>query len=73
MPRPGTIAADIEHYLKAKRDGARIGEIASELANVRRSPVLRHSVRSALYQNLEGSGHELFTRLERGVYGLKAD
>lgn len=73
MPRPGTIAADIEDYLRGKRAGARIGEIAGGLANVRRSPVLRHSVRSAIYQNLEGSGHRLFVRMERGRYGLKDD
>jgi hypothetical protein len=70
MPRPGTIAADIENYLTGKPDGARIREIVQALAGVRRSPVLRHSVRSAIYQHLDGEAG-LFVRLARGRYGLR--
>ncbi len=71
MPRPGTMAADIEDYLTNKKEGALIEDIACALAQVRRSPVLRHSVRSAIYQHLNGQGGNLFVRLSRGRYGLK--
>lgn len=71
MPRQGTMAADIADYLRGKASGASIQEIAAAMAKVRRSPVLRHSVRSALYQHLDGNGDELFARLDRGRYALK--
>lgn len=71
MPRPGTIAADIEDYLAGEPNGARISDIVEALAAVRRSPVLRHSVRSAIYQHLDGGDSNLFVRLDRGRYGLR--
>jgi hypothetical protein len=71
MPRSATLASDIEAYLTDKPNGALIRDIASALVRVRRSPVLRHSVRSALYQHLDGRGGDLFVRLERGRYGLQ--
>lgn len=71
MPRTGTLAADISDYLRDKRNGAIIREIAKALAKVRRAPVLQHSVRSALYQHLDGKGAKLFVRLGRGRYGLR--
>ncbi len=71
MPRPGTIAADIEDYLGNKPNGAIVRDIAKALAGVRRAPVLRHSVRSAIYQHLDDQGGSLFVRLDRGRYGLQ--
>lgn len=71
MPRQGTIAADITDFLGREANGASVNEIVDALATVRRSPVLRHSVRSALYQHLDGNGDGLFIRLGRGRYALK--
>jgi hypothetical protein len=71
MPRPTTIAADIMSFLERRADGADIEEITDALRQVRRAPVLRHSVRSAIYQHLDGQGDCLFVRLGRGRYGLR--
>lgn len=71
MPRPTTIAADIESYLEDRSDGAGIGEITAALKQVRRSAVLRPSVRSAIYQHLGDRGEGLFVRLGRGRYGVR--
>jgi hypothetical protein len=71
MPRPGTMAADIEDFLSSKPGGGSLKEITEALGVVRRSPVLNHSVRSAIYQHLDGSGARLFVRLARGRYGLR--
>lgn len=65
------MAADIRHLLAKKRNGASTEEIREGLATVRRSPVLPHSVRSALYQHLDDKGERLFVRLGRGRYGLR--
>lgn len=70
MPRAGSISADIANYLK-RRDEASVEEIAAALAKVRRSPVLRHSVRSALYQHMGEAGGRLFVRVGRGTYALR--
>ncbi len=71
MPRRGTIAADITDFLGKKKYGATTDEIRTALDGVRRSEVLAHSVRSALYQHLDDKGDGLFVRLGRGRYGLK--
>jgi hypothetical protein len=71
MPRTGTIPADIADFLSRKHNGASTEEIRDALAKVRRSPVLAHSVRSALYQHLDQNGEKLFVRLGRGRYGLR--
>ena len=71
MPRTGTIAADIADFLRRKRGGATTREIHVALSGVRRSEVLPHSVRSALYQHLDDRGDQLFVRLGRGRYGLR--
>jgi hypothetical protein len=71
MPRAGTMAQDIVDYLTRVRRSASIAEISEALAKVRRTPVLRHSVRSALYQHLGESGERLFVRVERARYGLR--
>jgi hypothetical protein len=73
MPRPGTIAADIKDYLEKQDDGATLGQISDELKSVRRSPVFRPSVRSAIYQHMGQRGDALFVRLARGRYGLRRD
>jgi hypothetical protein len=71
MPREGTIAADIADYLNEKRDGATVAEIAQHLVGVRRMPVLRHSVRSAIQQHLDDKGSGLFVRVGRARYTLR--
>lgn len=71
MPRVGTLPADIADHLEGKRDGATIEQIVEALSRVRRAPVLRHSVRSAIYQHLDGAGQGLFVRMARGRYGLR--
>lgn len=71
MPRSGTIATDVSAYLERRRNGATIEEIAEALGKVRRSPVLRHSVRSSIYQHSNGNGEDLFVRVARGRYELK--
>lgn len=71
MPRRGTIAADIADFLRRKKRGATTAEIRDALRGVRRSEVLAHSVRSALYQHLDENGDSLFVRLGRGRYGLR--
>lgn len=71
MPRKGTIAADIVDFLRHKKNGATTLEIREALGEVRRSEVLPHSVRSALYQHLDGNGEGLFVKLGRGHYGLR--
>jgi hypothetical protein len=71
MPRPGTIVADICDFLGEKRGGATVEEIMRYLAGVRRTPVLRHSVRSAIQQHLGEKGQALFVRVGRGKYDLK--
>lgn len=70
MPRVGTITSDIVDYLAGRRQ-ASVGEIADALVKVRRSPVLRHSVRSALYQHMGEEGERLFVRVGRGEYALR--
>ena len=65
------MAADIADYLRKKPGGATIKEIAEALSKVRRSPVLRHSVRSAIYQHADGQGENLFQRTGRGRYSLR--
>jgi hypothetical protein len=70
MPRAGSISSDIVDYLAGGRQ-ASIQEIADALAKVRRSPVLRHSVRSALYQHMGESGERLFVRVGRAEYALR--
>jgi hypothetical protein len=69
MPRRGTIAADIADFLGGKRNGATIDDIERYLIGVRRSPVLRHSVRAAIQQHLGDQG--LFVRVGRAKYALK--
>jgi hypothetical protein len=71
MPRVGTLPADIADYLRHERDGASIADIAEALKAVRRSDVLPHSVRSAIYQHLDAAGEGLFVKLARGRYGLR--
>jgi hypothetical protein len=71
MPRQGTIAADIANFLRNKKNGATTREIREALDGVRRSVVLAHSVRSALYQHLDDSGERLFVKLGRARYGLR--
>jgi hypothetical protein len=71
MTRAGTMAQDIVDYLMRIRRSASIAEISEALAKVRRTPVLRHSVRSALYQHLDEGGERLFVRVERGRYALR--
>lgn len=71
MPRPGSLPADLVSALEKQPDGATIAELVASLNEVRRFPVLRHSVRSALYQHLDGQGEMLFKRLARGRYALK--
>ena len=71
MPRRGTIAADIADFLARRKNGATTNEIRQALDGVRRSEVLPHSVRSALYQHLGDKGERLFVRLDRGRYGLR--
>ena len=71
MPRQGTIAADIRDFLGKKKHGASTEEIRTALDGVRRSVVLPHSVRSALYQHLDDKGDQLFTRVSRGRYTLR--
>jgi len=71
MIRPATLPADIRDLLAERSEGADIAEITDALREIRRAPVLRHSVRSAIYQNLEGNGHNLFVRIGRGRYGSR--
>jgi hypothetical protein len=71
MPRRGTIAADIESFLGTKSKGASAREIREALDGVRRSEVLPHSVRSALYQHLDDQGDRLFVRVGRAKYALR--
>lgn len=71
MPRSGSIPSDIYDVLRGRPDGATIDELVRSLNDVRRFPVLRHSVRSALYQHRDGRGANLFVRLKRGRYGLR--
>lgn len=71
MPRHGTIAADIANFLLNKKGGATTREIREALDGVRRSEVLAHSVRSALYQHLDPNGERLFVKLGRARYGLR--
>lgn len=71
MARAGTLPADIADYLGGRSDPATIEEIAAALRQVRRSPVLRHSVRSAIYQHADGHGSNLFVRTGRGRYRLQ--
>jgi hypothetical protein len=70
MPRVGSISSDIVDYLTRQHE-ATIEELTTALAKVRRSPVLRHSVRSALYQHLGEDGERLFVRVGRGQYALR--
>lgn len=71
MPRDGSIASDAANFLRRKRNGATIGEIFTALNAIRRFPVPRPSVRSALYQHLDGRGERLFVRIGRGRYALR--
>ncbi len=70
MTRTGSIPADICDFLRDRPDGASIGEIAAALSEVRRSEVLRPSVRSAIYQHREQTGEGLFRQVSRGRYAL---
>jgi len=71
MPRAGTMPADIADFLRRKSNGATTREIGEAMRAVRRSEVLPHSVRSALYAHLDDKGERLFVRLGRGRYGLR--
>jgi hypothetical protein len=71
MPRQGTLAADIADFLGTKKNGATTEEIREVLDGIRRSQVLAHSVRSALYQHLDDNGERLFVRVGRGRYALR--
>jgi predicted Zn-ribbon and HTH transcriptional regulator len=71
MPRNATLAADIENFLRKKKGGATTREICEALDGVRRSEVLAHSVRSALYRHLDPEGERLFVKLGRARYGLR--
>ncbi len=71
MSRVGSIPADIADFLRNRPDGATIGEITAALNEVRRFEVRRESVRSAIYQHLDGAGEGVFRRLDRGRYALK--
>lgn len=71
MPRQATLAADIRDFLAEKEQGASTEEIRAALGRVRRSRVLPHSVRSALYQHLDDRGERLFVRMGRGRYALR--
>jgi hypothetical protein len=70
-PRPTSLAADIRDQLDSLPEGADIDSLVAALRDVRRAPVLRHSVRSAIYQNLDGRGHDLFVRVGRGRYSAR--
>jgi len=65
------MAADIASFLEKKSRGATTREIREALGEVRRSEVLAHSVRSALYRHLDDNGERLFVRLGRARYGLR--
>jgi hypothetical protein len=71
MPRTGTIPNDIASYLRRRPRGASTAEIVEALRGIRRSEVLPHSVRSALYAHLGDKGERLFVRLDRGRYGIR--
>lgn len=71
MPRKGSIASDVEDYLRGRRAPASIDELVDGLNGVRRFPVLRHSLRSALYQHLDRRGDRVFVRVGRGRYALR--
>lgn len=73
MPRQGSLPSDIAAALRDKTDGATIDELVAWLDDIRRFPVLRPSVRSAIYQHLDREGACLFTRIERGRYALRQD
>lgn len=70
-PRPGTIPADIADYLRRRSKGSTVAEIAEGLRGVRRTEVLQHSVRSALFQHLDERGARLFVRVARARYALR--
>jgi hypothetical protein len=71
MPRLGTIPADIVALLQERQGAVAIQEIVDYLNKVRRFPVARHSVRSAIYQHLNDRGEKLFVRVKRGQYALQ--
>ena len=73
MARRFTLAADIADLLARRKGVATTAEICADLETVRRAPVLKHSVRSAIYQHLETNGDQLFERVARGQYRLKND
>lgn len=70
---PSSHAAAIVAFLTGKPDGATIEEIVVALNASGHGPVLRHSIRSALYQNMDNAGKQLFERVGRGRYSLKSN
>lgn len=73
MPRPGSLPADIANALQDQPYGASIGALVATLDNVRRFPVKRASVRSAIYQHLDDEGARLFVKVARGRYAIRRD
>jgi len=61
----------IAAYLDSVGRPAPLGELTIALTSMRNGPVLRHSVRSAIYQNMDGAGRNLFTRAGDGIYALQ--
>lgn len=73
MPRRESLPSDIAGALQNRPDGATIEELVACLNDLRRFPVLQHSVRSAIYQHLGDRGAGLFIRVSRGRYALRHD
>jgi hypothetical protein len=71
VPRPGSLPADIADALQDQPEGASIAELVVALDGVRRFPVRRASVRSAIYQHLGTEGAGLFTKISRGRYAIR--
>lgn len=72
MPRSGSIPTDIASSLRRKQDGAAVREIGAAV-RARRGHVLQHSIRSAVYANLDDRGERLFRKEgdRNGPYSLK--
>lgn len=69
VTRANSIATHIHQYLlKRGHDGATLDEIREAIRSKREGEVLPHSVRSAIYQHLEGTGEALFERAGRARY-----
>ena len=71
MPGDPGLAQRAAEVLRRRPQGAGLGEIATALEKRGGEPVLRHSLRAAIYQRLGDGDPPRFERVGRGRYKLR--